>query len=223
MNEAAASLLALEGDKALWVPPWLEGPPAPVDGGTGGPPPDTNIHINTVPGEIEATDAEGLQAEIRFYGMIREEPEIARARALAVPEGRDAGYSDTYWTHFNWRADVARLVPRLQKKFPWQSYINTYYKHPPVFGRKYEFVSYDVWGGGVIEGRYTGYRGKPLPQALGTRMFNAIWNDPYPPNIYWIIYRGRMWTRGYGWGPAPWGPPDSDPQHNAHIHVTYLL
>jgi hypothetical protein len=54
-------------------------------------------------------------------------------------------------------------------------------------------------------------------------VFNAIFNDPYEPNIFWIIWNGRMWVRGTGWGPSPWGPPDSDAGRHEHIHVTYVL
>ena len=52
-------------------------------------------------------------------------------------------------------------------------------------------------------------------------MWNAIFNDPYLPNISWIIWNGRMWVRGSGWRQAPVGPPDSDAGHYKHIHVSY--
>jgi hypothetical protein len=54
-------------------------------------------------------------------------------------------------------------------------------------------------------------------------VFNAIYHDQYKPNIFWIIWNGRMWVRGTGWEASPWGPPDSDPRHEKHIHVTYML
>lgn len=233
----------LEEDKALWIPDWLDGPPDPPAAKSFAPA-DKSIHVNLVPGEIEVADDELLADEIRRHGRIAEEPEIGRARDLRlIPsldrpasielpplpsaqvdvELRVGGYSDTYWTHFDYREDVAKEVVRTQKKFPWQTYMNTYYCHPPVYGRKYEFVSWDVWQGGIIGGKYVGYRGKPLNLELGRRVFNAVFYDPFAPPIYWIIYRGRMWTRGYGWGPSPGGPPDSDPQHNLHIHKSSLL
>jgi hypothetical protein len=53
-------------------------------------------------------------------------------------------------------------------------------------------------------------------------VFNAIFHDPYEPNIFWIIWNGRMWVRGSGWQAAPGGPPDSDAGHYNHIHVTYM-
>jgi hypothetical protein len=95
--------------------------------------------------------------------------------------------------------------------------------HPPVYGRKYEFVSVDFWGGGRSHGKYVGYRGKPIGASLGQRVFSAIFHDRYKPNIFWIIWNGRMWVRGTGWEASPWGPPDSDPRHEKHIHVTYVL
>ncbi len=133
-------------------------------------------------------------------------------------------YIQDYPTHFDFRPDVARLVKKYESEFPWKTYINTYEYHPPVFGRKYEFVSFDVWGGGLDRnGRYMGYRGRALGPVLGDRIFRRIFNDPEDPPLLWIIWRGRMWSRAYGWGPAPSGPPDSDPQHLKHIHATFAL
>lgn len=132
-------------------------------------------------------------------------------------------YISDHPTQFNFRSDVQRLINRVQDKFPYETYACTYYQHPPVFGRKYETVSVDFWGGGIVNGRYVGYRGKDINSVVdGWDVFNEIFNDPYEPNIYWIIFGGRMWTRGYGWGPAPWGPTGSDARHDKHIHVTYL-
>ncbi len=226
-------LEVIERDKEMWIPDWLEGGPNPPD--HEGDPEDKRVHVNVVPGEIEVADHDLLQQEIARHGRVQEEPEIGRARAMGIhlPEpvataavAREVGiegYADTYWTHFDYRPDVARFVARVQKKFPWMTFMNTYFKHPPVFGRKYEFVSSDVWQGGLVNGRYVGYRGKPLDPGLGVKVFNAMFYDPYAPPIYWIIYRGRMWTRGYGWGPAPGGPADSDPDHDWHIHQSSLL
>lgn len=234
-------------DKKLWVPEWLDGPPDPPDVRPA--PEDRFVHANLVPGEIEVVDEATMALEVERFGKIAEEPEIGRARDLGLlpevaglpPRQLDAGhlnrllaveteakmgvlgYSDTYWTHFDWRPDVAKDTVAIQKLFAWLTYMCTYFRHPPVYGRKYEFVSRDVWQGGLRGGKYAGYRGKPLDPELGRRVFNAIFYRTVGPPIYWIIYRGRMWTRGYGWGPAPGGPPDSDPKHDWHIHETDLL
>ena len=119
-----------------------------------------------------------------LHGIVIE-PEVSAALAAAPVREREdiiaAGYSDTYWTHFEWRADVAKVIARAQKKKPWHTFANTYYCHPPVYGRKYEFVSLDFWGGGRVNGKYVGYRGKPIGSALGWDMVDILWNDKYLP------------------------------------------
>jgi hypothetical protein len=184
--------------------------------------------INIASDEIEVATEEELQPIIEQEGKVSE-PEIG-AFELGDPgsspgEARAASrsYISDHPTHFNFRADVARAVNRVQAKFPSQTFANTYYMHPPVYGRKYEFVSVDFWGGGRSHGKYVGYRGKPIGASLGQRVFSAIFHDRYKPNIFWIIWNGRMWVRGTGWEASPWGPPDSDPRHEKHIHVTYVL
>jgi hypothetical protein len=157
------------------------------------------------------------------------EPEIGAYELVPAPSLGGAGafgrasYISTHPTHFDFRADVARLVNRIQKKFPWQTFANTYYMHPPVYGRKHEFVSVDFWGGGLSSDRYVGYRGKPIGASLGHKVWNALYHVPYLPNIGWIIWNGKMWVRGSGWHSSPWGPPDSDAGHYKHIHVTHVL
>jgi hypothetical protein len=158
------------------------------------------------------------------------EPEIALAEHEGAPpppgEGpRTRSYISDHPTNFDWRPDVARLVNRIQKKFPNQTYANTYYWHPPysppAITRRYDAVSVDFWGGGLSNGRYAGYRGKPIGTSLGHQVWKALWNEPYAPNISWIIWNGRMWVRGRGWSASPWGPPDSDAGHYKHIHCSY--
>lgn len=139
-------------------------------------------------------------------------------------------YADDHPTHFDWTNRVRAVVRRVQRHHPWQTYINTYVDHPPGFGawpyRFYDRVSLDVWGGGGTSAEtYTGYRGKPLPKALGDEMFDELFYAKSGPLIDWIIWQGRMWwapaTGGPGWTSAPSGPPDSDPGHYSHIHCTY--
>lgn len=136
-------------------------------------------------------------------------------------------YIDDHPTNFYWRSDIQAIVNKLQAKWPWKTYVNTYWWHPPysypLITIHYDNRSFDVWGGGGTgPGNYSGYRGKYLPPELGKQIFNWLFSDKSPGQIHWIIYRGRMWVRGQGWQPAPSGPPDSDPGHWRHIHVTYL-
>lgn len=210
-------------EKKVWKPKKVERDD-PVDGDEDLE--DRNAEVNTVSGEIEAASEEDLAREIEKHGQLRE-PELAlEVDGPPPPMGGAAfgGYADTYWMHFDWRADVKRAIIRVQKKFPFLTFTNTYFCHPPVYGRKYEFVSVDFWGGGRSGGAFVGYRGKPINFVVnGWNVFNAVFNDRFLPNIAWIIYSGRMWTRGYGWGPSPWGPADSDAGHYNHIHATYLI
>lgn len=203
---------------------------APVDGTDEPEAENVPGPINVVSDEIEVATEEDLRRIIEEEGKVGE-PEIgAYELEDPAPSPGEAGtvrrarsYISDHPTHFDFRADVARAINRVQEKFPSQTFANTYYMHPPVYGRKYEFVSVDFWGGGLSNGRYVGYRGKPIGTSLGHQVWNALYNDPYLPNIFWVIWNGRMWTRGSGWGPSPWGPPDSDAGHFRHIHVTYVL
>jgi hypothetical protein len=204
----------------------LEKPPAD---GTDEPEPEKVPEpINIVSDEIEVATEEDLQLIIEEEGKASE-PEIgAYELEDPAPSSGEAravsrSYISDHPTHFDFRADVARAINRVQAKFPSQTFANTYFMHPPVWGRKYEFVSVDFWGGGLSDGRYVGYRGKPIGTSLGQQVFNALYNDPNLPNIFWIIWNGRMWVRGTGWGPSPWGPADSDAGHFKHVHVTYVL
>jgi hypothetical protein len=211
----------LRQDEKPWVPEWLEGGKEPVDAGME--PEDKNVHLNTVPGEIEVATEEELREEIRRFGTLRE-PEIGREEKPPPPGAAAFGsYIDDYPTRFFFQPYVSRLIARVQKRVPWQTYACSYEKHPPVYGHTYERVSTDFWGGGLVNGRYAGYRGKPIGTDLGRSVFNLLWNDPYRPNILWIIFEGKMWSRGYGWGPAPWGPAGSDAGHHYHCHVTHEI
>jgi hypothetical protein len=137
---------------------------------------------------------------------------------LATGLGKDGNTSVQYvWEHptnYIWRQDVDNLTRKLANmpEFRKKIWINTYKGHPPGWNR--DTTSFDVWG--------FGGRGDPLPADIGQEIYRVIFDDPNLPNIWWIIYQGNMWTRAGGDEPAPPGPPDSDPQHNLHIHVTYL-
>ena len=203
---------------------------APVDG-TGEPDAaDAPRSINVVSDEIEVATEEEIRRVIEEEGKVLE-PEIAIAEHEGTPpppgEGpRTRSYISDHPTNFDWREDVERLVNRIQKKFPNQTYANTYYWHPPysppAITRRYDSVSVDFWGGGFSNGKYAGYRGKPIGTSLGHQVWKALWNDPYASNISWNIWNGRMWVRGRGWSASPWGPPDSDAGHYKHVHCTYI-
>lgn len=127
----------------------------------------------------------------------------------------NVAYVRQHPTNYDWRDDIEKLTARLvnMEEFYKKIWINTYKGHPPGWNR--DTTSFDVWG---FEGR-----GDPLPVEIGEQVRDVMFEDPDPPDIWWIIYRGKMWTRRTGaWGASPPGPPDSDPQHNQHIHVTYL-
>ncbi len=121
-------------------------------------------------------------------------------------------YANTHPTHHDWNPDVLKLVIKYEALYS-RIYINTYYKHPPVFGRVWEFRSFDVWD---VKGR-----GYALDPRVGHDVFWTIMNDPSLPRIAWIIYYGEMWTPERGW--EIYDPPEdgSDPGHYNHIHVTF--
>ncbi|MDP9410799.1 MAG: hypothetical protein M3P70_09895 [Actinomycetota bacterium] len=140
---------------------------------------------------------------------------------LRKGQGKDGNPSVPYVrdhpTNYVWRADLERLTARLVNMDPFyrRIWVNTYFIHPPgVAPPPRDTVSFDVWG--------FGGRGTPLEVNLGWQVYRTLFDDPKLPNINWIIWQGRMWTRTGGPGPAPPGPPGSDAGHFNHIHVTYL-
>lgn len=135
-------------------------------------------------------------------------------------------YIEEHPTNFNWRYDVQQNVWRIQNKFPWMTFINTYYWHPPynppAITKRYDRLSFDVWGGGRDrDGKYIGYRGKPLEQPLYERVFNFIFNMGVGPWIDWILCNGWMWQAGKWTVYDPPDPQGADMGHYKHIHVTY--
>jgi hypothetical protein len=181
--------------------------------------------INIVSDEVEVATEEDLRRVIEEVGKLRE-PEIPAQSPDEAGARGVRSYIDDHPTNFDFRADVARLVNRIQQKSPWQTFANTYYWHPPydppTITVRYDAVSVDFWGGGLVNGKFAGYRGKPIGTALGHQVWNALFYDKYLPAISWIIWNGRMWVRGSGWRQAPGGPADSDAGHYNHIHVTYV-
>ena len=123
-------------------------------------------------------------------------------------------YANAHFTHHDWRPDVLALVLKYEAWFP-GVYLNTYFQHPPIFGRIWEFVSYDVWD---IKGR-----GYAVGRERGWQIVYAIMNDPAPPPIAWLIFDGWIWTPEDGWQLYPDHDVASDAQHRYHIHVTHKL
>ena len=123
-------------------------------------------------------------------------------------------YAKAHFTHHDWRPDVLALVLKYEAWFP-GVYLNTYFQHPPIFGRIWEFVSYDVWD---IKGR-----GYAVGRERGWQIVYAIMNDPAPPPIAWLIFDGWIWTPEDGWQLYPDHDVASDAQHRYHIHVTHKL
>lgn len=183
-----------------------------VLGVRGGPDPQRRVYydraMRVLPDDLSIPDAKPAPAP---------NPE-RKAVALKTGLGKDGNpavfYVRQHPTNYDWRDDLESLTARLVNMdgFYKKIWINTYMGHPPGWNR--DMTSFDVWG--------FGGRGDPLPVEIGQQVFDAIFNDPDPPHIWWTIYRGRMWTRVGGWQGSPAGPPDSDPEHNQHIHVTYL-
>lgn len=128
-------------------------------------------------------------------------------------EPKNSGsYIDMFPTHYDLRADVEEVAREVVEKF--NVSVNTYWKHPPVTGRKFEFVSFDVWA--------PGGRGYSLDPEVGRQVWNYLWNRP---GIAWYygIYLGRRWNRFNGWDSNLNGPPGSDAEHMHHFHCTYRL
>lgn len=145
--------------------------------------------------------------------IVRSEPFTPQRKRIAHPGS--GWYADTYPTHHDWDDDVTHLVLKYEAQYD-GIYINTYYMHPPVFGRTWEFRSFDVWD---VAGR-----GYDLDSDLGDEVHRTIMGDVEPPLIAWIIYKGVMWTPGGGEEPWDLQPDDgSDFGHWRHIHVTFAF
>ena len=144
---------------------------------------------------------------------------------LETGHGKDGNANHPYVrehpTNYDWRQDMELLTHRLVNRESFRGYmwINTYERHPPGgeddFWRHRDTTSFDVWG---FDGR-----GDPLPRELGDRVYHVLFHDPDPPDIWWIIWQGEIWSRFQVPRRRPF--PDaggSDPGHLTHIHVTYL-
>ena len=144
---------------------------------------------------------------------------------LETGHGKDGNANHPYVrehpTNYDWREDIEQLTHRIVNRESFRGYIwiNTYERHPPGgeddFWRHRDTTSFDVWG---FDGR-----GDPLPRELGDRVYHVLLHDLDPPDIWWIIWQGEIWSRFQVPRRRPF--PDaggSDPGHLTHIHVTYL-
>lgn len=113
-------------------------------------------------------------------------------------------------TRWNWlpeRPDVEAWARYLVDNY--NVSVNTYVNHPEGYWRDKD--SFDVWG--------PAGRGDFLDSSLGDEIHALLFRDPGKPDIDWIVYKRRMWTRGGGW--ESFGTDDFS-FHDDHIHVTYL-
>src|SRR5215203_2196312 len=122
-------------------------------------------------------------------------------------------------TRYRWQKHIEPLIRKLYRRMdgPLGIHINTYLWHPPYdppdITRRYDTLSFDVWG--------PRGRGDPIGYKKGQKAFDIIWNDPGLPWIEWIIWQRTIRWRGDDFTPRPFG---SNPfsWHEDHVHVTFL-
>src|SRR5215203_1732322 len=153
-------------------------------------------------------------------------------------EPKDPGpgnYVDQHPTRYGWREDIEELVRLIYRRFggPDEQEMNTYVKHPPNkdenglsiwLGFETQHLSLDAWG--------PRGRGDPLPLERHRDIYKFLFNLGGAPDWWWAISRGDMWQRNRDvnlipqWEghlrEPPGGPPDSDPNHDRHMHLTLL-
>jgi hypothetical protein len=109
-------------------------------------------------------------------------------------------------THYRWRADVARTVQQVHRRFSPIS-ANTYVAHP---WPGWSHVSVDYWG--------PGGRGDPIREDIGREIREFLFDLPGAPMIRHTIFQHQLWT-SYG-GVSYWRPDDHSGALR-HLHVTY--
>jgi hypothetical protein len=150
------------------------------------------------------------------------------------PRPDSTDYVARHPTRYGWREDVEELIRLIYRQFggPDDQQMNTYVNHPPnKFGRgiwigfETQNLSLDVWG--------PGGRGVKLPEEQHRKIYRFLFNLKGAPDWWWAISLGDMWQRNRDpntldpqWEghirEPPEGPPDSDPEHNNHMHLTLL-
>jgi hypothetical protein len=151
------------------------------------------------------------------------------------PRPDSPDYVARHPTRYGWREDIEELIRLIYRQFggPDEQQMNTYVNHPPnrlengqSIWLKFEtqHISLDVWG--------PGGRGDPLPLEQHGKIYKFLFNLNGAPDWWWAISRGEMWQRNRDQDLVPqWeghlreppeGPPDSDPEHVRHMHLTLL-
>lgn len=162
------------------------------------------------------TDASGWFYSFEASTPIK--PVFKWPEAKDTPDPSSYNYTRRNPTRYSWaeggRGDVEAWAHYLISNFDVS--VNTYHHHPEEVwinrGISREYDSLDVWG--------PGGRGYALDADLGDEIFGVLFNDPDPPDIEWIIYKGVMYGAWNGWEGEPFGSDDFS-WHYDHIHVTY--
>jgi hypothetical protein len=135
----------------------------------------------------------------------------------------DGSFLDVFPTRYEWRPDVEQRARWLVDTF--NVWCNSHHDHPPGWSSQVastdsdgtvwyiENTSFDVWG---PQGR-----GDPIDSNVGQQVFDTLYNDPNPPNIYWIIWWGIIYWEGNNWQGEPHQHSSIEHGHYDHIHVTY--
>ena len=149
------------------------------------------------------------------------------------PRPDSPDYDARHPTRYGWREDIEELIRLIYRQFggPDEQEMNTYVNHPPNengqsiwLGFDTQRLSLDVWG--------PRGRGDELPLQRHRDIYRFLFNLDGAPDWWWAISLGVMWQRnrdvnldpqweGHIRDPDP-GPPDSDPDHEGHMHLTLL-
>jgi hypothetical protein len=136
-----------------------------------------------------------------------------------APQANSARYDLRYPTRFELREDIEELVRRLYKEFgKHRIFVNTYFRHAPAAKPPRPNTSFDVWG---APGDGPGWRGLWLPPKIGAEVFDFLFHDPEPPNLYYCIYHRQIRGKWSGFAPEPFGDGSRFTNHDDHSHWTY--
>ncbi len=137
-----------------------------------------------------------------------------------VPQRRIIGHAEYIKDHPTRYRFAKHLIPLIRYLYremggPTEIHIDTYVWHPPYdepyILRRYDLLSFDVWGGGG--------RGDPIGFRKGTRVFDLVWDYPGEPYIDWAIWERRLYSRARNFVPIPWGT-NPFTWHDDHPHFS---